>query len=102
MKNRIKTHTHQNDGINKNLKEENQMKNEKRWYTLDEAAEYLSLSKSTLYKKTGSKRMIKYYKPNGSKIYFEINDLDEFVEKGVCITQDEIEMEAEKCLIKWS
>ncbi|MDA3885781.1 MAG: helix-turn-helix domain-containing protein [Candidatus Delongbacteria bacterium] len=78
------------------------MKNENRWITLNEAAEYLSLSKSTLYKKTGTKRMIKYYKPNGSRIYFDINDLDEFVKSGVCITQDEIEMEYEKCLNKWS
>ena len=38
--------------------------------TIDEAAEYMGLKKSYLYKLT-SERRIPHFKPNGKKIYFE-------------------------------
>jgi excisionase family DNA binding protein len=40
-----------------------------------EALGYLDVSKSFLYKQT-SQRAIRYFKPNGGKIYFKKTDLD--------------------------
>jgi prophage regulatory protein len=47
-------------------------------YSADEAAKYLGLAKSTLYKMTcaGS---IKFSKPGGKKIYFAKVDLDTYL-----------------------
>jgi len=49
--------------------------------TLSEAAEYLKLKKSGLYKLT-SKRKIKHSKPSGKKIYFSRRDLDQWAMSG--------------------
>lgn len=46
--------------------------------TLVEAAEYLSMSQSHLYKLT-SKNKIKCHKPNGKYIYFFKNELDDWI-----------------------
>lgn len=46
--------------------------------TLEEAANYLSLSKSSLYKITSNKQ-ISYYNPGGKKIYFRKSDLDNWI-----------------------
>jgi excisionase family DNA binding protein len=46
--------------------------------TLEEATEYLQLSKSCLYKMT-SKREIPVYSPGGKKIYFKRTELDAWV-----------------------
>jgi excisionase family DNA binding protein len=45
--------------------------------SLEEASEYLSLSKSDLYKKT-SQKTLKHYKP-GKHIFFKKADLDSFI-----------------------
>ena len=45
--------------------------------SLDEASEYLTISKSDLYKKT-SQKIIQFYKP-GKHIYFKKSDLDNFI-----------------------
>ena len=45
--------------------------------SLNEASEYLSLSKSDLYKKT-SRRIIPHFKP-GKHIFFKKKDLDSFI-----------------------
>lgn len=45
---------------------------------LQEASNYLSLSKSALYKKT-SLNVIPFFKPNGKIIYFKRADLDEYM-----------------------
>ena len=46
--------------------------------TLKEAANYLSVSESTLYKMT-SARTITFYKPNNGKIYFKRVDLNNWM-----------------------
>lgn len=47
--------------------------------SLNEAAEYLNLSRSALYKLTSARR-IPFYRPNGKKIYFRRADLIQWVE----------------------
>ena len=54
------------------------MNPDKVFLTLNEAANYLSIAKSTLYKLTAS-RMIPFSKPNGKKIYFSKIQLQEWV-----------------------
>lgn len=46
--------------------------------TLDEAVNYLGISKSYLYKLTSSKE-ISHYKPSGKLIYFKRGDLDSWL-----------------------
>ncbi len=46
--------------------------------TLEEAAEYLQLSKSCLYKATSNKE-IPHYVPGGKKIYFRRSELENWV-----------------------
>jgi excisionase family DNA binding protein len=45
---------------------------------LFEAAEYLNISRSYLYKLTGSKQ-ITHFKPHGKKIYFQKSDLNKWL-----------------------
>ncbi len=49
-----------------------------KWLTSDEAAKYLNISKSTLYKYTHN-RVIPYCKPSGKKILFLKIELDEYI-----------------------
>lgn len=56
-------------------------KNEKTFFSFEEAALYLSLAKSTLYKLTSSGK-ITYYKPNGKLVLFHKDDLDNWVQGG--------------------
>ena len=65
---------------------------------LNQATEYLSLSKSTLYKFT-SKREIPHFK-KGKKIYFRKIELDEWLTQLRIATKDEIEREAINYLIR--
>jgi excisionase family DNA binding protein len=68
-------------------------------FTFNEAAEYLDISKSYLYKLT-SQGKIPHYKPYGKKIYFDKVTLDQWVfSKPVKGTAD-IEAEAIKYLSK--
>ncbi|MBL1121404.1 MAG: DNA-binding protein [Ignavibacteriae bacterium] len=58
---------------------ENQVvKNSDKPFTLIQAAEYLGLSTSYLYKLT-SKNLIPHHKPTGKVIFFSKNELDEWV-----------------------
>ena len=50
----------------------------KKCLTLQEAANYLGLQRSVLYKMTSDKT-ISFYKPNGKIIYFEKDVLDDWV-----------------------
>ena len=54
---------------------------ENRPINVGEAAEYLGITKSSLYKLT-SKGKITHYKPGGGKIYFYRSDLDEYARRG--------------------
>lgn len=58
---------------------ENQVvKNSDKPFTLIQAAEYLGLSTSYLYKLT-SKNLIPHHKPTGKVIFFSKNEIDEWV-----------------------
>jgi len=65
--------------------------------TMDETSEYLGLSKATLYGYT-HKKLIPYYKIQNRKIYFKIEDLDNFVlnTQNKCKSQFEIKQEADE------
>lgn len=55
---------------------------EKKYMNVDEASDYLRISKATLYKITSEKR-IKFYRPGGGKLMFQKEDLDEYVKSGL-------------------
>ncbi len=67
---------------------------QKEYLTMKEAAEYLQLSESFLYKLKGEEGLT-YYKPGGKKIYFKKSDLDSWVEKGKVDCDFEIEQSIE-------
>lgn len=64
----------------------------------NEAAKYLELSHSHLYKLT-SASTIPFYKPNGKKLYFSRAELDLWLLRNRNITTDEIEQKAADYLI---
>ena len=49
--------------------------------TIEEAAEFLSMSKSYLYKQTSAQR-IPHYKPTGKRCYFRRSELEEWILAG--------------------
>lgn len=57
--------------------------------TLEEAAAYLGISKSTLYKLT-HQHEIPFYRPNGKLIYFEKSELVKWMLQNRSMTEDEI------------
>lgn len=61
--------------------------------TLQQAAEYLGISKSSLYKKT-FKREIQFFKPGGKLIYFRKSDLDKWIYRNRKSSDGEIEQKA--------
>nr|WP_294075796.1 helix-turn-helix domain-containing protein [Prevotella sp. UBA4952] len=63
--------------------------------TSDEAAIYLGISKSFLYKLTMSKE-IPHYKPNGKICYFEREELNRWALRGKCSTITEIADKAQR------
>jgi len=70
----------------------------KNYLSLEEAGKYLGLSKKTLYQFT-HKKTIPYYKPN-NKVYFKVEDLDNWINKNRVSSQSEIEREAQRYLDK--
>lgn len=60
--------------------------------TLEEAADFLSLSKSAIYKLT-SKKEIPYYNPGGKKIFFKRIELENWVLTSKSVSVDEVEDE---------
>ncbi|MBK5214894.1 MAG: helix-turn-helix domain-containing protein [Flavobacteriaceae bacterium] len=66
---------------------------------LNEACKYLELSQSHLYKLT-STGSIPHYKPNGKKLYFNREELDQWLMRNRNTTQEEIEQQAADYLIK--
>lgn len=61
--------------------------------TSDEAAQYLGISKSYLYKMT-MKQQIPHYKPMGKMVYFYRKELEQWVLANRISTADEIEERA--------
>lgn len=60
---------------------------------VEEAAEFLGISTSHLYKLT-SKGQIPHYKPFGKRLYFYQSDLNEIIKSGRVMTDEEIRQEA--------
>ena len=66
---------------------------------LNEAASYLDVSQSHLYKLTSTKR-IPHFCPNGKKLYFKRTELDEWLLSNRQTTSDEIEKMATNYILK--
>jgi len=67
----------------------------KKILNLREAAMFLNMSESRLYKLTSSSQ-IPHYKPTGKLIYFHREELEEWVLRGKVKTKDDIEDQAQK------
>lgn len=74
------------------MKPHEQKKIERPFISLEEACEFLSIAKSTMYQKTFLKT-IPFYKMN-RKILFKVSELKDYVESHRVKTQSEIETEA--------
>lgn len=66
---------------------------QKEIFNLDEAAMYIGVSKSNLYKMTAS-RKIPHYKPAGRYIYFERSELDNWIREGAVKTEEQLNDQA--------
>ena len=66
--------------------------------TLKEAAEFLDLSQSHLYKLT-SERKIPHFKPSGKKIYFDKSELIQWLKRKPARTREETEEKAASYIV---
>lgn len=71
----------------------------KEYLSADEAADFLSIQKSYLYKLV-HQGVIGRHKPFGKLLYFKIEDLKTFIESGKIKSRTEIEREADLYLLK--
>ncbi|MCC8155345.1 MAG: helix-turn-helix domain-containing protein [Tannerellaceae bacterium] len=62
-------------------------------FDIDEAALYTGIKKGTLYTMTMNQK-IPYYKPNGKKIYFKREELDDWLTQNRISTKEEIDQKA--------
>jgi excisionase family DNA binding protein len=85
------------DRIEKLLTEQQIM--QKQVLNFKETCAYLELSQSHLYKLT-STSAVPHYKPNGKKIYFQREELDNWLLRNRTDSQDEVEQQAADYLIK--
>ena len=67
--------------------------------TSDEAAKYLGISKSYLYKLT-MRRAIPHYKPLGKMCYFNRHELEEWLQSNRVITDEELGQQAQAYCMK--
>lgn len=67
--------------------------------TSDEAARYLGVSKSCLYKWT-MERTIPHYKPNGKMCYFNRKEVEAWLQSNRIATADEINQQAQTYCMK--
>lgn len=67
--------------------------------TIEEAAEFLSVSKSYLYKQT-SAQAIPHYKPTGKRCYFKRSELEAWILAGRISTKSEIVQRANAYCLK--
>ena len=61
--------------------------------TVEEAAKFIGMARSSLYKMT-SDQTIPFYRPNGKMIFFEKTDLLSWIRKNRVSSREEIEEEA--------
>ena len=66
--------------------------------TLKEAAKFLNLSQSHIYKRT-SERKIQHFKTNGKKIYFDKSELVQWLKRNPARTQEETEEKAASYIV---
>src|SRR3954451_22261591 len=83
--------------IEQKLQDQNML--QKAVLNFNEAASYLELSPSHLYKLT-STRQIPHFCPQGKKLYFNRHELDVWLQRNRQPTTDEIEKEATDYIIK--
>ncbi len=69
--------------------------------TLEEASQYLQVSKSCLHKKT-SRKELPHYVPGGKKIYFRKTELDAWVFNSRITAVDEINLVTQDYLCRTS
>ena len=69
------------------------------WMNSDQAAEYLGIAKSTLYKYTHG-RLIPTYKPSPRVLRFLQSDLDNFIRNKRVKSMDELDVIASDYLVK--
>ena len=67
----------------------------KKVLTFNEAADYMGMSKSCLYKMT-SQKIVPHYKPNGKMIFFDLEEIENYLLSVRVKPQREIEEEADK------
>ena len=72
--------------------------NTKMMLTADEAASYLGISKSYLYKLT-MRRSIPFYKPEGKLVYFKRQELDSWLQRNRVATTEELDAQAAAYLL---
>ena len=83
-----------NNSIQKlNGKIEQLLQQDEKPLSFSEAAKYLDVSKSHLYKLT-SKGLITHFKPNNKKIYFKQSDLNNFLFRNRKSSEAELEQKA--------
>lgn len=71
----------------------------KQMLTTNEAAKYMGVSLSTMYKLT-HRRELPVYKPSGGKVYLKREDINTYLSKHRLMSQAEIEQEAINYVIK--
>ena len=69
--------------------------------TVEEAAKFMGMARSSLYKMT-SDQTIPFYRPNGKMIFFEKTDLLSWIRKNRVSSREEIEEEARRHMQKLS
>lgn len=62
--------------------------------TSDEAAKYMGISKSYLYKLT-MRQEIPHYKPMGKMVYFNRAELEQWLQQNRCATDSELTQKAQ-------
>ena len=67
--------------------------NGKEVLTVEEAAKFMGMARSTLYKMTCD-QSIPFYRPNGKMIFFEKADILSWIRRNRVYTQEEIDEEA--------
>lgn len=65
----------------------------KDFLSIDEVATFLNISKSSVYKITSSKELT-VYKPNGKNIFILRSDLNDWIKRNPCLSNDELEKQA--------
>ena len=76
---------------------ENTLSAGKEVLTLEEAARFMGVTKSSLYKMT-HEQTIPYYKPNGKMVYFEKTELLTWIRRNAIASKAQVSEEANRIL----